>query len=326
LIWTGEPEDYLAYYDKWYGPAFGYGKFYSERMSGTITCYDIKTGVKLWTYNVTDKYAEILWSQNWPTEFHFLADGKIYLSYAEHSPNLSARGAPMVCLNATTGEEIWTISWFGNWWGGLNVIGDSIMAGLNAGYDNRIYAFGKGPSDTSIEASPKISVNGEIVMVEGMVTDISPGTSEYALTARFPDGVPVVGDESMTDWMQYVYMQYPRPADVTGVEVSISVIDPNGNVYEVATATTGENGFYSITFTPEVPGKYTVMAMFAGTKSYVGSYAQTAINVGDAPEPTVAPTQAPTSMADLYFLPVSIVLIVAIVIVLVLMLLLFRKR
>jgi hypothetical protein len=169
-------------------------------------------------------------------------------------------------------------------------------------------------------------VHGDEILVEGVITDISPGTSEYALTARFPDGVPVVGDESMTDWMQYVYMQYPRPADVTGVGVSISVIDPNNNVYEVATATTGENGFYSTTFTPEVPGKYTVMAMFAGTKSYVGSYAQTAINVGAAPEPTVAPTQAPASMADLYFLPVSIVLIIAIVIVLVLMLLLFRKR
>jgi len=232
----------------------------------------------------------------------------------------------MVCLNATTGEKIWEISWFSNWWGGSNVIGDSIMAGLNAGYDNRIYAFGKGPSATSVEASPKLSVNGDGVMVEGLVTDIAPGTSEYALVARFPDGVPVVGDESMTDWMQYVYMQYPRPADVTGVEVTISVLDPNKNVYEVATATTDENGYFSTMFTPEVSGKYTVMASFAGSKSYVGSHAQTAINVVDAPEPTVAPTAAPASMADLYFLPVSIVLIIAIVIVLVLMLLLFRKR
>jgi outer membrane protein assembly factor BamB len=325
-MWQTEQESYLQYYDKWYGPMCAYGNFYSERMSGTVICYDIKTGQIKWTFNVTDPYAEILWSQNFPTFFNFATDGKIYLCYGEHSPNLQSRGAPMLCLDAETGEEIWRISWFGNWWGGYNVIGDSIMAGLNAGYDNRLYAFGKGPSATSIEASPKLSVHGDEILVEGVITDISPGTSEYALTARFPDGVPVVGDESMTDWMQYVYMQYPRPADVTGVGVSISVIDPNNNVYEVATATTGENGFYSTTFTPEVPGKYTVMAMFAGTKSYVGSYAQTAINVGAAPEPTVAPTQAPASMADLYFLPVSIVLIIAIVIVLVLMLLLFRKR
>jgi len=295
-------------------------------MSGTIICYDIQTGERKWTYNVTDKYAEILWSQNWPTEFHFLADGKIYLSYAEHSPNLSSRGAPMVCLDAETGEEIWTISWFGNWWGGVNVIGDSIMAGLNAGYDNRLYAFGKGPTDTSVAASPKISVNGDSVMVEGMVTDISPGTEEYALTARFPDGVPAVSDESQTEWMQYVYMQYPRPADVTGVEVTLSVLDPNGNVYEVATATTDANGFYSAVFNPEVPGKYTIMASFAGSKSYVGSHATTAINVEAAPDPTPEPTQAPASLADQYALPGIGITVAAIAIVGAVIALMLRKR
>jgi hypothetical protein len=326
-MWQTEQEPYLAYYDKWYGPMHAYGNFYSERMTGMIICYDLKTGERRWTFNVTDKYAEILWSQNFPTEFHFATDGKIYASYAEHSPNLQSRGAPMICLNATTGEEIWEISWFGNWWGGTNVIGDSIMAGLNAGYDNRLYAFGKGPSDTSVSASPKISTNGDSVMVEGMVTDISPGTSTYALTARFPDGVPVVSDDGMTSWMEYVYMQYPRPADVTGVKVTISVLDPNNNVYEVATATTDENGAYSAVFTPEVSGKYTVMASFAGSKSYVGSHAETAIDVNDAvSNVTPEPTQAPQSMADLYFLPVSIVLIIAIVAVLALMILLFRKR
>jgi hypothetical protein len=101
----------------------------------------------------------------------------------------------MVCLNATTGEEIWRISWFGNWWGGTNVIGDSIMAGLNAGYDNRIYAFGKGASATSVEASPKISTNGDKVLVEGYVTDIAPGLSKYDIAARFPNGVPAVSDK-----------------------------------------------------------------------------------------------------------------------------------
>jgi hypothetical protein len=327
FMWQTEQEPYLQYYDKWYGPMHAYGNFYSERMSGMIIAYNIKTGVRNWTFNVTDKYAEILWSQNWPTQFNFATDGKIYASYAEHSPNLQSRGAPMVCLNATTGEKIWEISWFSNWWGGSNVIGDSIMAGLNAGYDNRLYAFGKGPSDTSVSASPKVSVNGDSVIVEGMVTDISPGTSTYALTARFPDGVPVVSDESMTSWMEYVYMQYPHPTDVTGVKVTISVLDPNNNVYEVTTATTDENGAYSAVFTPEVSGKYTVMASFAGSKSYVGSHAETAINVNDAvSNVTPEPTQAPQSMADLYFLPVSIVLIIAIVAVLVLMLLMFRKR
>jgi len=146
------------------------------------------------------------------------------------------------------------------------------------------------------------------------------------LVARFPKGVPVVSDESQTDWMQYVYMQYPRPADVTGVEVTLSVLDPNGNVYEVATATTDANGFYSAVFNPEVPGKYTIMASFAGSKSYVGSHATTAINVEAAPDPTPEPTQAPASLADQYALPGIGITVAAIAIVGVVIALMLRKR
>ena len=323
--WTTEPESYLQYYDKWYGPMHAYGLFYSERMSGQIIAYNIQTGERVWNFNVTDPYSEILWSENFPTEFHFATDGKIYASYAEHSPNLSARGAPMVCLNATTGEEIWRISWFGNWWGGTNVIGDSIMAGLNAGYDNRIYSFGKGASATSVEASPKVSTNGDKVLVEGYVTDIAPGLSKYDIAARFPNGVPAVSDKSMTDFMQYVWMQYPRPTNTTGVPVTITVIDPNGNMYEVAQATSDANGFYSTNFTPEVPGQYTLIATFAGTKSFYVSTAVTAINVGDAPQATEAPV-ATTSTVEMYFVPAVAGIIVAIIVVGVVILLALRKR
>ncbi|MEM3050609.1 MAG: PQQ-binding-like beta-propeller repeat protein [Candidatus Bathyarchaeia archaeon] len=326
FLWETEPEHYLAFYDKWYGPAYGYGKFYTGRMTGIVTCYDIKTGKKLWTYNVSDKYAEILWSMNFPIEFHFLADGKLYLSYGEHSPiNPTGRGAPMVCLDAITGEKIWEISWFNNWWGGHVIIGDSIMVGMN-GYDNRLYAFGKGPSATTVSASPKISVHGSKVLVEGMVTDISPGTKEYALTARFPNGVPVVADESMTEWMEYVYMQYPRPTDVKGVEVTVTVLDPNNNCYDVATATTDSNGFFSCTFEPPVPGKYTIIATFKGSKAYYGSSAETAVFVEDAPPASPESTPETASMADLYFLPVSIAMIIAIIIVLVLLILVLKKK
>jgi hypothetical protein len=325
LLWKTEPETYLAFYDKWYGPAYGYGKFYTGRMTGRVTCYDLKTGEKLWTYNVSDPYNEILWSDNFPIEYHFLTDGKIYLSYGEHSPNLNARGAPMVCLNATTGEEIWKISWFNCWWGGHVIIGDSVMAGLNAGYDSRIYAFGKGPSATTVAASPKISTRGTNVLVEGFVTDISPGTKDYALTARFPNGVPAVSDENMTEWMQYVHMQYPRPADkdIIGVDVTISVIDPNGNVYDVATATSDASGFYSCVFEPEVPGKYTILASFTGSKSYYGSFAETAINVEEATATEQPTVEEKESIADMYFIPAVIAIIVAIAIATVLIL---RKK
>ncbi|HSV49176.1 MAG TPA: PQQ-binding-like beta-propeller repeat protein, partial [Candidatus Acidoferrales bacterium] len=324
--WTTEPESYLQYYDKWYGPMHAYGMFLSERMSGQTIAYDIQTGERLWNYNCSDPYSEILWSENFPTFFHFATDGKIYLSYGEHSPNLSSRGAPMVCLNATTGEEIWRISWFGVWWGGTNVIGDSIMAGLNAGYDNRIYAFGKGASATTVEAGPKTSTNGDKILVEGFVTDIAPGTTTYDVAARFPNGVAAVSDASMTDYMQYVWMQYPKPTNTTGVPVTISVLDPNGNTYVVGTTTSDADGFYSCAFTPEVSGNYKVIASFAGSKSYWGSHASTAIVVDD-PAATVAPTPvADKPASELYFIPAVIAIILAIAIVGIVMVLMLQKK
>ncbi len=313
-MWTTEPESYLQYYDKWYGPMHAYGLFFSERMSGQTIAYDMQTGQQVWNYNCSDPYAEILWSENFPTMFHFATDGKLYLSYGEHSPNLSSRGAPMVCLNATTGEEIWRISWFGVWWGGTNVIGDSIMAGLNAGYDNRIYSFGKGPTAITMSASPKTSTNGDKVIVEGYVTDIAPGTAQYDVAARFPSGVPAVSDASMTQHMQYVYMQYPRPTNTTGVEVTISVLDPNNNYYKVATTTSDADGFYSCSFVPEVAGDYKVMATFDGSKAYWSSHVQTSISVDDPPQPTEAPANQ-TLQVEQYFIPAIIGIIVAIVLV-----------
>ena len=326
-MWTTEPESYLQYYDKWYGPMHAYGMFLSERMSGQIIAYDMQTGQRLWNFNVSDPYSEILWSENFPTEFHFATDGKIYASYAEHSPNLSSRGAPMVCLNATTGEEIWRISWFGNWWGGTNVIGDSIMAGLNAGYDNRLYSFGKGASATTVEASPKSSTNGDAILVEGMITDIAPGLNGYDIAARFPNGVPAVSDDSMTDFMQYVWMQYPKPTNTIGVDVTITVLDPNGNMYTVATATSDDKGFYSCSFVPEVSGEYKIIASFAGTKAFWGSSDETAIVVSDAPQATTAPVEKGPTAVELYFVPAVVGIIVAIIIVgLVIILMLLRKR
>jgi len=248
------------------------------------------------------------------------------LSYATHHPNLQAKGAYMACLNATTGEVIYDCSWFNSWWGGDAVIGDGIIAGLNAGYDNRIYAFGKGASATSVEASPKISTNGEKVLVEGYVTDIAPGTSQYDIAARFPHGVPAVSDASMSDFMQYVWMQYPRPTNTTGVPVTITVLDPNNNVYQVATATSDANGFFSTNFVPSVPGQYTVTATFAGSKSFYSSHAETAINVGDAPTATPQPTQPATSMADQYLLPGIAGIIVAIAVVGAILALLVTKK
>jgi len=256
----------------------------------------------------------------------FITDGKIYLGHTEHSPiDPRPRGAPFICLNATTGETIFKIdgAFRSTRWGGRAVIGDSVIVTMDT-YDQRIYAIGKGPSKTTVTA-PDIGVPlGNSVLIRGMVTDVSPGTKDAGLMMRFPNGVPAVADESMSEWMLYVYKQFPRPADAEGVEVVLSVVDPNGNSYEVGRATSDASGFFSYAFTPEVPGKYTVIATFEGSKSYYGSFAQTAINVEEAPQPTPAPTPTPAPMTDTYVLSFGIAMIIAIVIGFALLLL--RKR
>ena len=130
----------------------------------------------------------------------------------------------------------------------------------------------------------------------------------------------------MSSWMEYVYMQKPRPMDTVGVDVILSVLDPNGNSYEIGIATSEKSGTYSFMWEPPVPGKYTVIANFAGTESYWPSYAQTAFGVMEAPEPTAAPTEAPASVADMYFVPAIAGLFVAIAIVGALIMLMLRRK
>jgi outer membrane protein assembly factor BamB len=324
---TAESQNYLNFYGVTSErPALiAYGKIFSSGTSGIVYCYDMMTGDLLWTYNVVDPYNEILWANNWWVYPVFITDGKIYYSQVEHSPiDPRPRGGPFLCLNVTNGDLIFRADGLfrGTMWGGIAIIGDSIIATQDT-YDQRIYAIGKGPSYTSVSVENDVSTLGSSVMVKGMVTDVSPGTNSAGLEMRFPDGVPAVSDANMSDWMLYVYKQFERPADAVGVEVVVSVIDPNNNCYEVGRTTSDSSGFYKVAFIPEVPGEYTVIASFDGSKAYYGSFAETGINVEEAPETTPAPTPVPQAPVETYFTVSTILIIIAIVIVGILLL---RRR
>jgi hypothetical protein len=307
----------------------GYGKMISTGVSGVVYCYDLKDGSVSWIYHAVNPYpSELPINNDWWQFPLFITDGKYYSGHTQHSVNQpQPRGAPFLCLNVTTGEVIWRANGLfrQSLWGGEAIIGDSIIATQDT-YDQRIYAIGKGPSATTVSAGPKVSVEGSSVLVEGMVTDISPGTQQYSKTARFPNGVPAVADENQSDWMLYVYKQFARPADVVGVEVVLSVLDPNNNCYEVGRATSDATGFYSLAFTPQVPGKYTIYATFDGSKAYYGSAAETAINVDSAPAATPPPTPSPAPMTDTYIMGSTVGIIIAIIVVGLLLFLLLRKR
>jgi hypothetical protein len=306
--------------------AIGPGFFYSLSLGGIVYAYDINTGELEWTYEADDPYQEFLFANNWWGKPMFVTDGKIYLGSLEHSPiDPRPRGAPFYCLDAITGELIWRADGLFRQtrWGGRAIIGDSIIAAMDT-YDQRIYAIGKGPSSTTVSAPSAGIPQGSSVMITGTVMDVSPGTNSDRLTLRFPKGVPAVADESMSEWMAYVYKQFPLPVDCAGVDVTIDVLDANGNYYNIGTATSDISGFYSLAWTPEIPGPYTVVATFAGSEAYYASYAQTAFVVDPAPDPTPPPPDpTPGPPTDTYIAGSTIAIIAAIAVV---ALLLLRKK
>jgi hypothetical protein len=302
------------------------GKMYYSGMAGIMYCYDVTTGDLLWTYgnggegNSTSAGVQMAYGR-YPTMIEAIGNGVIYTSVIEHTVTTPIyKGARTRAINATDGTEVYTLSDYGSSW--TQAIADGYTTFMN-GYDSRVYVVGRGPSATTVTASPKVSVHGSSVLVEGTVIDTAAGTQQDEQAARFPNGVPAVSDANMSNWMEYVYQQRPRPADVVGVEVVLTVLDPNNNYYEVGRTTSDANGMFSCAFTPEVPGKYTIIATFEGSKAYWPSFAETAINVEEAPAPTPAPTPTPAPMTDTYVTGFGIAIIVAIAIAVVLLL---RKR
>jgi hypothetical protein len=326
-IWGPTPsEHYLNIYDRI--STINYGTLVSSGASGTTYGYNAQTGELIWTYDALDQYSEILWANNWWLQQLFIADGKVYLGHVEHSPiNPLPRGAPFICLDVKTGEEIWRTdgAFRQTCWGGKAGIADSIIALMDT-YDQRIYAVGKGPSQTTITA-PDIGIPlGSSVVIRGTVTDISPGSEEYALRARFPNGIPATADECMSEWMKYVYMQFERPTDATGVEVTLSVLDANNNYREIGTTTSNSDGFYTFNWKPDIEGQYTVYANFAGSKSYWPSHAVTSFAVDPAPA-APAEVEIPPDNSATYAMYSTTAIIAAIAIVgAILALLMLRKR
>jgi hypothetical protein len=306
-----------------------YGNLYTQGFGGEMTCIDAKTGATLWKFNNTDSGVDTSWGLM-PIFVAAIADGKVYAFNNEHSPNSPLyKGYSIYCLNATTGEQIYKmLSWsgqIGGQGGSTALLADGTLCYYNY-YDNQVYAIAKGPSQTTVTASPKVSTFNDKVLVEGRVTDISAGTKQNEQAARFPNGVPAVSDASQSAWMEYVYMKQEAPTNVTGVLVTVSVVDPNGNTYSIGTATSDASGAFKLAFTPQVPGEYTVLASFAGSGSYYKSSAETAVSVESAAAtPTPAPTPA-QSIADQYLLPGIIGIIVAIIVVGAVIILALRKH
>ena len=278
-IWQSEQKDYpWGAFFPYQMPAL-YGNFYSGGFDGKIYCIDAQTGKTVWKFYVGDSGAESPYD-TWATYASpAIADGKLYMGTTEHSPTQPlVRGHRLYCLDAYNGTLLWSIAGCQ----GQLAIGDGALIASD-GYTSNMYCFDKGQTTTTVSVKSDIVTQGSSVIIQGSVTDNSPAQP----------GTPAVSDESMTNWMEYLHMQRPMPTNTTGVEVTLNVLDSNNNFRPIGTATTDTTGFYSLMWTPDISGKFTVIATFMGTNSYYSSYAETAFGVSPTPTPTLAPQAAP---------------------------------
>jgi hypothetical protein len=215
-----------------------------------------------------------------------IADGKLYYANGEHSPTEPlSRDWRLWCLNATTGAVIWSKMDGGS----PGAIADGYITFDNR-YTGYLDVFGKGPSATTVSVPQTQITNGNNVVISGTVLDKSPGivassTSPIGTDAptknnRGLDDVACVSDASMSTYMEYLYDQQPidgmnHNKTVTGVPVTISAIDPNGNLVTIGSTNSDSSGTYALTWKPTLAGEYTITASFAGSNAYGSSWAET---------------------------------------------------
>ena len=245
-----------------------------------------------------------------------IADGKFFTWNYEHTESWPVtRGWSLHAIDVFTGEGVW------------NLTGCSTPRAIADGYllatgwaDGYTYIIGKGKSATTVTAPDTEVPLGTAVTIKGTVMDLSPAQ---------PD-TPCVSEVSMKTQMDYLHMQLPIGGifgnDVmTGVQVYLSALDPNGNTQDIGMVTTNPYyGTFGISWEPPVEGTYTIFASFAGDASYSSSGAATTFTVGPAPSPY--PTPIPPETPVDYMPIMYAILAVGIIAIVISLIALFRKR
>jgi outer membrane protein assembly factor BamB len=258
-------------------------KLIATSYDGYVHAYDINTGTQVWKY-----YSEDTTETPYGTyPFYYgpiVADRVVFAGTGEHSPTQPLlRGLKLHAINADNGEGIWNIA-------GLfspAAIADGYLVAYN-GYDNTLYTFGKGPSAMTVEA-PKTEVpKGTAVMITGTVTDQSAGAK----------GTPAISDEDMSAWMEYVYMQKPKPENAKGVTVKLYAVDSNDVYHDIGETTSDVWGNFGESWVPPAEDDYQIIAEFEGSNSYGESSASTYLTVGPAltPETPITPEPEPSPL------------------------------
>jgi hypothetical protein len=282
---------------------------------GSTRAYSLADGHRVWT---SEPFASTEYNENAipMTNSMVLVGGNVYVfaGYSsQYKINPIPRFAMLVCINATTGDITWALN------GGLRP--SSAANGYVVGtgdYDGNLYCVGKGQTLTTVSAPQTAITSGSTVTITGTVMDQS------ALQAN----VPAISDQDMSVYMDYLYMQNAtlinNPPQCTGVPVTLTAVDPNGNTITIGTATSNYQGNYGLQWTPTNAGLYTIYANFQGTNSYYKSSASTYATVNSV-ESTPAPstTTVANPPYEMYTIGSAIAIIIAIALVAVLIL---RKK
>ena len=316
-----------------------YGLLLATGFDGYAYGYDINNGTTVWEYYAGDAGTLVPYGHYTFYDGINVIDGKVILLPNEHGSGIEPlyQNLTTTVLDARTGKLIWqTLGYFNK-----PAIADGIMVSQN-NYDNLVYAFGKGPSQTTVEA-PLTAVNtGSGMVIQGTVTDQSVGALAIAKETGMAS-IPAISDKDQADWMAQLYMQQVGRLKQTakGVPVLIRAIDSTGAVAAETTVTSDVLGNFAYQWTPTTPGLYSIVADFLGSESYWGSNAETHVVVQSAPSsgsptptpspvvtpptsPTVTPTNTPSpstptgpggglSATDLLLIGVAVIVVIIVV-------------
>ncbi|MCL2288187.1 MAG: PQQ-binding-like beta-propeller repeat protein, partial [Candidatus Bathyarchaeota archaeon] len=333
-VWRTRQLDY-----PWDSSGFGsysvttaYGQLYWMAQTG-IYAIDWNTGAINWKFEKESPPFETPYiGSNGQPVYPLLnaglcADGKIYAYSNQHTPEQPYyRGQPTICIDVFTGKEVWSVGITG----GSDMRRTEVQLAVADGYltaagrDGYLYCYGKGQSETTISASQVPLTLGQKALITGTVLDLSPAQP----------GAPCVSKESVAAQMEQYHigasvggvfsgvMMYDGSyGDVmmVGVPVSLDVLDPNGNHYNIGTVISdGYSGVFGYSdWVPKVAGQYTITATFMGDESYGSSFATTYLVVAEGAE---------GASSDNTLLYALIGATVAIIVVMIACFIIFRKK
>jgi hypothetical protein len=292
LAWTSEP--FKTY--PWgcfhsYNPlANGYGMIFDLSYAG-VYALNATNGKVVWEYHPGDSGMETPYN-SWPfgSVGSVVGGGVLFAPETEHSPTLYYRGNTMKAIDVFTGKELWDI--MGYYTPTAIAYGTLMAQDAPNGYT---YAFAKGQTATTVSAQNDVYTKGSSILIKGTVTDQSPAQK----------GTAAVSDDSMTDWMEYLHMQQPKPTNTKGIPVKLTAVDQGGKSTDIGTVWTDSDGFFKKLWTPTVEGEYAIVATFTGSLSYYSSYAKTVVGVAaataaasPAPSASVAPSSSPETSSS----------------------------